>query len=118
SNFRGCVLLFSCQVPVRCFLSEATLIVYHSFFCLSTTFFISFLLSLAATRLYYHSAPPLSTAFFIFLPVDLTGIFSVFYRRFTLKAEIKIRKRLAANPQIYLLQRTEKEGFEPSRRYK
>ena len=56
--------------------------------------------------------------FCFFLPVDLTGIFSVFYRRFTLKAEIKIRKRLAANPQIYLLQRTEKEGFEPSRRYK
>ena len=56
--------------------------------------------------------------FLFFLPVDLTGIFSVFYRRFTLKAEIKIRKRLAANPQIYLLQRTEKEGFEPSRRYK
>ena len=45
-NVRGCVLLFSCQVPVRCLLSEATLIFYHSFFCLSTTFFIFFFTAL------------------------------------------------------------------------
>ena len=54
--------------------SSATLIVYHICNCLSTTFFISFLLSvLAATFIYYHICYCLSTTF-------LTHFFELSYR--------------------------------------
>lgn len=93
--------VFYCSVVkfLCCLSSEATLTIYHNYFCLSTTFFISLLLSHATACLYYHSFLRLSTAFFISFHRISPALF------------------LFLNAFLHSEQ-TEKEGFEPSRRYK
>ena len=127
--FQGCCLLFNYQGSVlfRCIFATA-LIDYHIFRRLSTTFLNYFLLSFfkkfchPTAHLDYHICHFLSTHFFYFFQIILISnsehIYSLLYSVFPAKTcKWNLSHKNCLNMLQTALRLTEKEGFEPSRRY-
>ena len=124
--FRSFVLWFKRTFEEMCFtvqlsmffaVSATAFIFYHVVFALSRTF-LTFLkkffssLSPQATLIFYHAVLSLSRTFFIFSK----EVFSVLFLRHSF-VRISLFSLDVKNFFSSFFHRTEKEGFEPSRRY-
>ena len=111
-TFEECVSLFSYQRSFsHCRLFQSALLLYHVVFCLSRSFFNFFevvFFSLAATLIFYHIQPAVVKNFFHF-----------FSQLFCQTQLVYIITSLFRCQELFssLFHPTQKEGFEPSRRY-
>ena len=127
-NFQGCCLLFNYQGSLLLSSLATAILDYHIFRRLSTTFLNYFLLSFfkkfchPTAHLDYHICHFLSTHFFYFFQIILISnsehIYSLLYSVFPAKTcKWNLSHKNCLNMLQTALRLTEKEGFEPSRRY-